>query len=173
MGGNFNPVLHLSHGCLHGDRNLSPLPPRGGPQTQSLQRQQFDLPQPILSLGGRAKVVLLGMAQRQTLPESVGETANHYHICVSYASLMGTVLLSCRLADNATTRSLGDQGNGSTSSDSETGGGKGGGEHAGCFAATEGSVQGGEAQAVEHKTQDLRLQWLVEELESRMTLDAL
>lgn len=66
-----------------------------------MQRQQFDLPQPILSLGGRAKIVLVGMAQRQTLPPTMGDTANHYHICISYAALIGSVLL-CNLADRAT-----------------------------------------------------------------------
>lgn len=66
-----------------------------------LQRQTFDLPQPILSLGGRAKILLLGMAQRQTLMEQAGETANHYYVCVSHAALQGTRLRSCRLADPA------------------------------------------------------------------------
>lgn len=66
-----------------------------------VQRQQFDLPQPTLSLGGRAKILLLGMAQRQTMGPEVGETANHYHICISYAALQGAVLQSCHLIDTA------------------------------------------------------------------------
>lgn len=40
------------------------------------------------------------MAQRQTLSGDVGETANHYHICLSYVAFSGTRVLSCRLADN-------------------------------------------------------------------------
>lgn len=44
-------------------------------------------------------MVLSGMAQRQTLPAHAGETANHYHICMSYVALMGAVVLSCSLAD--------------------------------------------------------------------------
>lgn len=82
-------------------------------------------------------MVLLGMAQRQTLPESVGETANHYHICISYASLMGTVLLSCRLDDSAVADA--DQGN--TGGSSEAGAGKG--------------IRG------EKKQRGLRLQWVI------------
>lgn len=126
----------------------------------AMQRQQFDLPQPILSLGGRAKVVLLGMAQRQTLPETVGETANHYHVCISYASLMGTVLLSCGLAKRAVI-SLADRRNDGSSS------GTGGGEGVGGRSAVEGgSIEGGESwvqvQTARKKQQDLRLQWVVE-----------
>lgn len=64
-----------------------------------MQRQQFDLPQPILSVGGQAKILLLGMAQRQTMGPEAGETANHYHICISYAALQGSVLQACRLVD--------------------------------------------------------------------------
>ena len=41
------------------------------------------------------------MAQRQTLAENAGETANHYHICISYAALKGTILRACRLAGDA------------------------------------------------------------------------
>lgn len=51
-----------------------------------------------MSLGGRAKILLLGMAQRQTLGSEAGETANHYHICISHAALVGAVLLSCQIA---------------------------------------------------------------------------
>ncbi len=40
------------------------------------------------------------MAQRQTLSDDMGETANHFHICLSYVGLSGTRVLSCRLADN-------------------------------------------------------------------------
>lgn len=63
-----------------------------------MQRQQFDLPQQILSLGGHAKIVLVGMAQRQTLHPTMGDTANHCHNCISFAALVGNVLL-CSIAD--------------------------------------------------------------------------
>lgn len=126
-----------------------------------MQRQQFDLPHPILTLGGRAKVVLLGMAQRQTLPETVGETANHYHICISYASLVGTVLLSCRLANSAVARTFaGQEEDGSTSSGEAEGA-----EGAGGWSAVTGSaVEGGGdwAQGAEKKQWGLRLRWVVE-----------
>ncbi|CBN78792.1 conserved unknown protein [Ectocarpus siliculosus] len=65
-----------------------------------MKRQQFNLPRPIVSFGGRVRIRLLGMAQRQTLPESVGATANHYHTCISYAALCGTFLLSCSIANH-------------------------------------------------------------------------
>lgn len=71
------------------------------PVLTGVQRQQFDLPQPTLSFGGIVKIFLLGMAQRQTLGPEAGETANHYHICISYAALQGAVLRSCRLVDTA------------------------------------------------------------------------
>lgn len=111
------------------------------------------------------------MAQRQTLPESVGETANHYHICISYASLVGNVLLSCRLADNAVTPSPspslgGDQeGDGSSSEAGGGGGGRGGGavEQS---AVTGGSVEGRgpwlQAAEGEERQRGLRLHWAAE-----------
>ena len=66
-----------------------------------VQRQQFDLPQPVLSVGGQARILLLGMAQRQTMGPEAGETANYYHICISYAALQGAVLQGCHLIDTA------------------------------------------------------------------------
>lgn len=135
------------------------------------QRQQFDLPQPILSLGGQAKVLLLGMAQRQTLPESFGETANHYHICISYASLVGTVLLSCHLAGGVV------EDRGKDGSSGEAGGGEGGGSGgaAGRSAATGRPVAGGGGggrglQSTEKgkKQRGLYLQWEAEEFESEV-----
>lgn len=65
-----------------------------------MQRQQFDLPEVVLSLGGRARILLLGMAQRQTLDENiVGERANDYYVCISEAALQGTILRSCRITE--------------------------------------------------------------------------
>eukprot|EP00752_Nemacystus_decipiens_P012539 g11107.t1 len=123
----YNPIeacFQLTHPQIHGGAKPYYESPRflvDGLMT----RQQFDLPQPIVSLGGRAKVVLLGMAQRQTLPPDAGETANHYHVCISYVSLPGNVLLSCRLAEAEVTRSFGDHG--IDGSAGEAGGGQRGG----------------------------------------------
>lgn len=102
------------------------------------------------------------MAQRQTLPESVGEIANHYHICISYASLVGNVLLSCRLADSAVTPSLvGDRG-GDGGSSSEAGGGEGGGGGGTEQSAVEGSVGSVPATKEEENQRGLRLHWVAE-----------
>ncbi|CAM9267246.1 unnamed protein product, partial [Hapterophycus canaliculatus] len=97
----YNPIevyFQLSHPRINGGKQPYYESPRFGVEGL-MKRQQFDLPRPILSLGGSARVVLSGMAQRQTLPASMGETANHYHICISYVALAGAVLLSWSLAD--------------------------------------------------------------------------
>ena len=127
------------------------------------QRQQFDLPQPILSLGGRAKVLLLGMAQRQTLSDDMGETANHYHICLSYVGLSGTVVLSCRVADTCgeDKRSLAEGGVVDL-------GGLAAGRPARMASSTEGEKEGGcvkglgerHASRRQEKKQGMRLLWV-------------
>lgn len=100
MGGSFTPLAHQIDDYSSSRESHNP-PPSPAHSFARVQRQQFDLPQPILSLGGRATIVLSGMAQRQTLHPTMGETANHYHICISYAALVGNVLL-CSIADRAT-----------------------------------------------------------------------
>ena len=92
------PLVHCSPIFVDASFTLTPICPR---LFTGVQCQQFDLPQPTLSLGGRAKILLLGMAQRQTMGPEAGETANHYYICISYAALRGAVLQSCRLIDTA------------------------------------------------------------------------
>lgn len=116
-----------------------------------MQRQQFDLPQPTLSLGGVAKILLLGMAQRQTLGPEAGEAANHYHICISYAALQGAVLQSCRLIDTAEelllapTAPVGGSTPGSPTQDVSPGGGSG---RAASTVPVAGSTSGGPTQGV-------------------------
>lgn len=78
-------------------RRCIPFRPSSPTRLYVLQHQMFELPQPVLSLGGRAKVFLLGMAQRQTLGEEMGDTANHFHVCISHVALHGTRLHSCSL----------------------------------------------------------------------------
>ncbi|CAM9424866.1 unnamed protein product [Scytosiphon promiscuus] len=102
----YNPVeafFELSHPSINGGKHPYYESPRF--RVEGVMRhQQFELPRPILSLGGNARVILSGMAQRQTLPEHAGETANHYHICISHVALVGAVLLSCSLAEGAPDR---------------------------------------------------------------------
>lgn len=67
------------------------------PPPSLVQPQQFELPKPVVSLGGKAKLLLFGMAQRQTLGEHAGDTANHYHCCLSHVALKGAKLPMYRL----------------------------------------------------------------------------
>lgn len=77
----------------------SPSPPSVLPPCWRNQPQRFELPKPIVTLGGKAKLLLLGMAQRQTLEkEEVGETANHYYVCLSYVALRGAQVPGVSLA---------------------------------------------------------------------------
>lgn len=89
-----NHVIHVHHATFAPRRRPRParLPP-----PPLVQPQQFELPKPVVSLGGKAKLLLFGMAQRQTLGEHAGDTANHYHCCLSHVALKGAKLPMYRL----------------------------------------------------------------------------
>lgn len=165
----------------------SPLPPYTW--YARVQRQQFDLPQPILGLGGSARVVLSGMAQRQTLPADAGDTANHYYICISHAALTG-VILRCGSLTRAKTQGVTGQSRGEAGSPDATGAldskvcsadhGGSAGDHAGeAHSAAEGiSAEGRTDGKIEVKEGVqtppqgiLRLRWVVHVVVYPATLD--
>ncbi|CAM9782101.1 unnamed protein product [Ectocarpus fasciculatus] len=162
----YNPIeacFELTHPQIDGGKTPYYESPRFDVHPR-MKRQQFNLPHPIVSFGGRVRVRLLGMAQRQTLPESMGDTANHYHTCISYAALCGSFLLSCSIADHPdgpASRSAKIPpvrgGSVATIGTGRGGGGKGGG-------GGEDVDQGGGATSTSKKTKTndkLRMRWAV------------
>jgi hypothetical protein len=52
--------------------------------------QTFMLPFPLVSVGGVARIVLLGMHQRQTITSGMMDEAHDdYYICLSHAQIIG------------------------------------------------------------------------------------